>query len=123
MSGPRDRSGRQRSQRGAVAYRGTCPVCRRARVRVRQVDGKVGVHGKTAASPRGCAGAGQPPLRTGADGAEREQTGGTVLGFTAPGTRPVPAQPPESPEVELVSRREPDLGLRVRDPEPLPPTA
>ncbi len=122
MGGPRDRSGRQRSKRGAVAYRGTCAVCRRANLRVRQVDGKIGVHGRTAASPRGCAGSGQAPLRAGADGVEREQTGGTILGFTAPGATPAAAQPPEPPEVELVSRREPDLGLRPRNPEPLPPT-
>lgn len=127
----RDVRKRSRSNKGSVALRGTCPVCRRMNVRLRSVDGKVGFHGKTAASPRGCDGSGQPPLRTGADGVEREQTGGTVIGFKADDADLV--QPPRVTstmehgglDVPVVSRTVPDLDLRVRDrppPPPLPPT-
>ncbi len=115
---------RNRSVTGSVALRGTCPVCRLANVRVRTVDGKIGFHGKTAANPRGCPGSGQPPLRRGADGVEREQVGGTVIGFTAEPRPPAPAAQPGEVEVPVVSRREPELKLRVKDrpPDDLPPT-
>lgn len=114
--------------RGSVALRGTCPVCRLAQVRIRAVDGKCGFHGKTAANPHGCAGSGQPPMRSGPDGVEREQVGGTVIGFTAPvdpAARPrPPAVQPGEVDVPLVSRRPPDLHIRLKGdpPEDLPPT-
>lgn len=74
-----------RSKDGVPAVRGTCPVCRLPNLRVRHRDGKIGFHGKTAAATRGCAGVGEPPLRRGRDGVEREQAGATVVGFTRPG--------------------------------------
>lgn len=41
---------------------GVCPVCRAARS-LRDTDGKMMPHGRTAASPRGCPGNGQAPVR------------------------------------------------------------
>lgn len=125
----RDRHQRSRSNKGSVSLRGTCPVCRRSNIRLRAVDGKTGFHGRTAASPRGCDGSGQPPLRTGPDGVAREQSGATVIGFKADDPsgelpRVTPAQD-GGPDVPVSSRTAPDLDLRVRDrppPPPLPPT-
>lgn len=126
----RDVRRRSRSNKGSVALRGTCPVCRRGNVRLRTVDGKLGFHGKSAASPRGCDGSGQPPLRTGADGVEREQTGATVIGFKAADTDPgqPPGQPPrvfsavqdDGPDVPVVPGRAPDLDLRLRNSPSMP---
>lgn len=118
---------RNRSARGSVALRGTCPVCRLQNVRIRTADGKCGFHGKTAANPRGCPGSGQPPMRRGADGVEREQVGGTVIGFTAPTGDPPdrpPAVQPGEVDVPVVSRRPPDLNIRLKKPpqDDLPPT-
>lgn len=42
--------------------RGVCPVCR-GRYALRDSDGKMMPHGRTAAAPRGCDGAGGVPLR------------------------------------------------------------
>jgi hypothetical protein len=95
-------------------------------MRLRAADGKVGAHGKTAANPLGCPGWGQPPMRAGADGVEREQTGATVIGFrTDPPALPAAVPPPPEPgevDVAVVYRPVPDLPLRIRPPEPLPPT-
>lgn len=58
--------------------RGTCPVCRSAQ-RLLVESGKVGLHGRTAAAPRGCDGSYQRPFRV--DAAGELVTGGTVVGL------------------------------------------
>lgn len=120
---------RSRSQHGAVANRGTCPVCRRANLRLRVVDGRVGFHGKTAASPSGCAGFGEAPLRRGADGVERVQAAGAnVIGFRAGvDDAPVVGELPAldaPPELEITVRRYDDgrdAPVRVRSAREIPP--
>ena len=110
---------RNRSKTGVVKNRGTCPVCRRGNLAVRQKDGKMGPHGKTAASPSGCAGAGQPPMRPGRDGVERPQLGATVVGFRSARPDPIPKVEPVDPDnvdVQVTRRDPPDLDIRLRPP-------
>jgi hypothetical protein len=91
--------------------RGTCPVCRRQNVPIRHVDGKVGIHGRTAASPQGCAGKGQPPYR------ERKQKPGEL---PVADIRPTAAHDqgpePELPLDVLVERRDGEVPLHLRPP-------
>lgn len=95
VTGPR---GRRRAQ-------GVCPVCRGS-FALRDSDGKLMPHGKTAAAPRGCAGTGEPPVR------ERSRE-------LRAGVAPIR---PAGPAHDAVP--EPDLGLEVRverrDPPPVP---
>jgi hypothetical protein len=79
-------------------------------------SGKVAFHGRTAASPGGCAGRGEPPLR------ERSRSlkgGSTVVGFKpgqdGPTADPGPDAEPEI-EVKVVLRS-------AREPAPEPPPA
>jgi hypothetical protein len=66
-----------------------CPVCR-TRQRTVVTTGKIGKHGRTAAAPRGCAGAGQAPLRK----VERDGAGEVV-----------PMRPAGEPELRLIPRQ------------------
>jgi hypothetical protein len=125
---PRSYRGNRKSAQGSVGVRGTCPVCRLPNLRLRMMDGKLASHGRTAASPRGCAGTGEPPLRRNSDGDEVEQTGATIIGFradTVPGELPTVkvTGDPDDVDVPVARRDEPDLGLRIKPPPPLPPTA
>lgn len=76
--------------------RGVCPVCR-GEYSLRQSDGMMMPHGKTAAAPAGCAGNGRAPLR------ERRQPAGEL---------PVTPIVPERPA--LADEPLPDLGIEVR---------
>lgn len=82
--------------------KGLCPVCR-AMQRLIMATGKVGVHGKTAANPRGCPGQGERPLRVG-----RTAGGGaTVVGFR-PGDAEPTANPGDPSPVEIEIRARPE---------------
>lgn len=116
---------RSRSAHGAVPLRGTCAVCRRGNLRLRVKDGHVGPHGRTAASPRGCAGSGQAPLRRGADGVEHVQPRGvSVIGFRADapvvGELPALDDPPEL-DIQVRRRDDQDPAVRVRSAREIPP--
>jgi hypothetical protein len=80
-------------------------VCRGS-FALRDTDGKLMPHGKTAAAPRGCAGVGEAPVR---------ESGRSLRPGVAPIRTPGPAHD-QAPE--------PDLGIEVRverrDPPPVP---
>jgi hypothetical protein len=80
--------------RGRRRLKGVCPVCRGS-FALRDADGKLMPHGKTAAAPRGCAGVGEPPVR---------EQAGTMRAGVAP-IRPV---------VPHDSAPLPDLGIEVK---------
>lgn len=65
---------------GSAAAKGVCPVCRSMQ-RLLVTNGKVGLHGRSAANPRGCDGGYQRPLRV--DRAGEPVGGGTVVGMRA----------------------------------------
>lgn len=92
-----------------------CPVCRSMQPLI-MGTGKVGAHGKTAASPRGCPGRGEAPTRK----SSLRSGGATVVGMRAGDAGPV-ADPglPEiaiEPRVEAMSDQEYARRL-ARDPD------
>lgn len=106
----RPRFDRGVSRRGAFD-RGTCPVCRAPNITLRVSDGKMMAHGKSAASPAGCAGRGQAPYR------ERKQRPGEL---PVADIRPTVAhdQGPE-PDLDLdvlVERRDGEVPVHLRQP-------
>jgi len=82
--------------------RGLCPVCRSMQLLIFGT-GKLGAHGKSAATPRGCAGRGESPLRRTAGLPEGK--GATVVGMRAGEDGPT-AREPGVPEVRVELRPE-----------------
>jgi hypothetical protein len=96
------------------ASKGTCPVCR-GMFKLNINSGKLGVHGRSAASPRGCPGGGSAPM------SRRELQQSAEVSVLHPG---VPAAGTEQANTEsidvIVERRGevPDAGVTMRPPPP-----
>lgn len=106
-----DRSG----TRGSF-QRGTCPVCRRGNIALRSTTGKIMPHGRSAASPGGCAGNGQAPYRE-----PRRQAAGELPVAPirpAPPAHDEPAEPDLDIEVLIERRDEPQVRVRSARPQP-----
>lgn len=97
----------------AVTAKGVCGVCRTMRPLLNR-SGKVALHGRTAAAPRGCAGSYQPPLRKSAG------TAGTVVGFrpgdAGPAADPGPVRAADL-DIEVTARHPQTDWRTVRPPD------
>ena len=94
--------------------RGTCRVCR-AEFALNLRTGKLAGHGKSAASPRGCAGAGEPPM------SRRELRQSAEVTDLHPPVEPDPEPEPGGDDIDVPVFRQgaiPDVGVTMKPPPP-----